>query len=655
MFLADVPIPILPIIIKKQPTESLAPLNISMRKHVLYPQMLFVLIILIALNSHAQHQQFTHTATRANISCNSDCTVLDVPELNNNPSAILLATPILEKRVNLNSHPIGIYYFENQWRIFNLDQKTMPAGASFNVEYAAKPDETHFQYLVTRENLQRDGSSFIDHPSMNNNPNVQFHFFPSWVPELQGAIANRDEVSIQFNPDAGKWYVSNINKKPLFTRIAYNIIIAGEANTVAGPVKGNPDISIEGSKKPVEILPDITKPLEKKDIPTGKTIAPSYDFSKVQICIEKVSKNNLPAKTPVTSQPVIPKINSTGGIEPVTTNMQPLSGVTDLMWSPGEMITVGFSSASPFIFTSKVKQYVKEWETHANITFSFITDVSLAKIKVGFEHDNTSWSWVGRDVLVNPSGEMTMNFGWFTTQTTETEFRRTILHEFGHALGFIHEHQAPLAGIAWDKEKVYSYYGAEPRNWDRAKVDFNIFARYSQTTTNSSAYDALSIMHYFFPADLTTDGSSFTWNTNLSATDKTFARQVYPFPPAPATATGILKTGDDCDEIEFTVEYNVVHNSEVEFLLRPGYDHHNALVTWWKMIGIPHKAGGVTALFLYSTKKMQANSIDKTKAITFGKAKILGVHTGLGFIWAPWPAIIGGCRVKFVWRRDSCN
>ncbi len=162
-------------------------------------------------------------------------------------------------------------------------------------------------------------------------------------------------------------------------------------------------------------------------------------------------------------------------------------------------------------------------------------------------------------------------------------------------------------------------------------------------------------MHYSFPADLTTNNTSFPWNTDLSTIDKTFARQVYPFPPAPATATGVLQTGDDCDEIEFTVEYNVVHHTEVEFILRPGLDHHGALVNWWKMIGIPHKAGGISALELNTTKKVQYNGIDKTKAITFGKAKILGVHTGLGFTWAPWPAIVGGCRVKFVWRRDSCN
>ncbi len=49
-------------------------------------------VLLIALSASAAYaqQQFTHTVTRLNKSCNTTCTVLDVPELNNNPAAISL-------------------------------------------------------------------------------------------------------------------------------------------------------------------------------------------------------------------------------------------------------------------------------------------------------------------------------------------------------------------------------------------------------------------------------------------------------------------------------------------------------------------------------------------------------------------------------------
>lgn len=40
----------------------------------------------------------------------------------------------------------------------------------------------------------------------------------------------------------------------------------------------------------------------------------------------------------------------------------------------------------------------------------------------------------------------TMNLGWVD--------ERTILHETGHALGLVHEHQHPEGKIDWDMQKV---------------------------------------------------------------------------------------------------------------------------------------------------------------------------------------------------------
>ena len=613
-------------------------------------------LLATALSSTAQ-QQFIHTATKANNSCNGDCTLLDNPDLNNNPDAILYVTPVLDGGINLNPHPIGVYYFNKKWNIFNLDQKALPEGSKFNVQYSAKPDATHFKYSITNENIRKDGAAYIDHRTLVNKPTIQFLLFPSWIP-VDGGAVNRYETKVQYDSVAGKWFIKNINEQYLYARVAYNIIISNEGNTVGGPGKGDTSISKKNPKiilKPTDTIPVITGPIDKKIIVTKKQIPPTYDFSKVHVCIEKAGMNNLPPKPPVIPPMVIPKINSSGGIEPVTTITQPLSGVTDLMWTTGSVLTVGFFPGGEEFVTSRIKHFVKEWETYANITFQFVNDVSTAQIRIGFEKGG-SWSYVGREALVLKPGSKTMNYGWFDTSTEDQEFSRVIVHEFGHALGFIHEHQSPVAGIPWDIAKVYAYYQGPDNNWDSAYIKSNILDKYSKTTNNSSTYDPLSIMHYPVEAGLTTDGFSVGWNNYLSATDKTFARQVYPFPYIPPTVSGVLKTGDDCDEIEFTVEYNVVHKSEVEFILQPGYDHHNAIVNWWKMIGIPLKGSpSLSALFLNTTRRIDENMIDKTKPMTFGKAKALGVHTGLGFTWAPWPAIVGGCRVKLIWRRDSCN
>lgn len=195
-------------------------------------------LIWISSSSFAQ-QQFTHTASKENISCNYDCTILDVAELNNNAAAILFATSILEKGVNLNPHPVGVYYFKNKWHIFNLDGKAIPAGARFTVDYFTKSDDTHFQYSFTRGNIQEDGSAFIDHPALNNNPTAKFLSFISWNPASQGATTNREETNIQYNTTAGKWSISNINKKPLFARATYNISITSIGTVTTKPVTNN--------------------------------------------------------------------------------------------------------------------------------------------------------------------------------------------------------------------------------------------------------------------------------------------------------------------------------------------------------------------------------------------------------------------------------
>ena len=121
-----------------------------------------------------------------------------------------------------------------------------------------------------------------------------------------------------------------------------------------------------------------------------------------------------------------------------------------------------------------------------------------------------------------------MNFGWFNDSTSDTEFSRTVIHEFGHALGMIHEHQHPLAAIPWDKPKVYAYYAGAPNYWTQAQVDNNLFAKYSTSQTQYSAYDTQSIMHYSISSTLTTNGFSVGSNTVLSPTDKQFIAAVYP-------------------------------------------------------------------------------------------------------------------------------
>ena len=109
-----------------------------------------------------------------------------------------------------------------------------------------------------------------------------------------------------------------------------------------------------------------------------------------------------------------------------------------------------------------------------------------------------------------------MNLGWLTSETREDEYHRVVLHEFGHALGCIHEHQHPQGGIPWDKAAVYRFYSGPPNNWNQEQVDRNIFQRYDKSQTQYSKFDPKSIMLYAIPNTLTTGDFETGWNPDAA-------------------------------------------------------------------------------------------------------------------------------------------
>lgn len=221
--------------------------------------------------------------------------------------------------------------------------------------------------------------------------------------------------------------------------------------------------------------------------------------------------------------PVVPSYSPMPGVygrEPLE-----IAILTGKKWQNGKKITVKFLGGSSSLQT-KVKNLAKQWETHANLTLDFGNHPS-PDIRIAF-NPGGSWSYLGTDALVIPQGEATMNYGWLTDSSSDDEISRVVLHEFGHALSAIHEHQSPAANIPWDKPAVYAYYGGPPNNWSQADIDRNIFTKYSTTITNSSAFDGESIMLYAIPNSLTIGDYEVGWNRVLSAIDKSFIGTIYP-------------------------------------------------------------------------------------------------------------------------------
>lgn len=126
-----------------------------------------------------------------------------------------------------------------------------------------------------------------------------------------------------------------------------------------------------------------------------------------------------------------------------------LASETAKLWDVGQTLRVKFvGNGGSASVRSKVRAYAEQWTQHANVKLQFVDPSSSAEIKIAFDPTG-SWSTVGRDALWVPFDYATMNYGWLDDASSE-EYSRVVLHEFGHALGFIHEHQSPAAGIPWN-------------------------------------------------------------------------------------------------------------------------------------------------------------------------------------------------------------
>lgn len=194
------------------------------------------------------------------------------------------------------------------------------------------------------------------------------------------------------------------------------------------------------------------------------------------------------------------------------------------IWAPGRILRIRFIDGEPLV-QQRIMETAIEWTEYANLTFDF-GSYDEAEIRVSLL-TGSSWSYVGTDALAISQEKPTMNLGWLSPDSPQETYSQVVLHEFGHAIGCIHEHQAPNTGIKWNKYAVYRYYRIE-FGWDRETVDQNVIYAYDRNSTNSSQFDPLSIMIYPIPKEHTLNGYEVEWNSELSETDKEFIAQVYP-------------------------------------------------------------------------------------------------------------------------------
>ena len=210
---------------------------------------------------------------------------------------------------------------------------------------------------------------------------------------------------------------------------------------------------------------------------------------------------------------------------------------------------LSYDPSADIDYPTKIKDAIKEivetrWKPYVNINFIFVDSMIDSDIRINFNTRLGSNSSVGSDCCNEPSKKTktTMNFAWFDVGT--------VLHEFGHALGLIHEHQSPMEGgiprDVWNRQGLYKFYepdmisrGINPGDPAYRKeadkiIITNVFSNYSKSDIKGTPFDQYSIMLYPFPYYVFVGGLYGKYpkgtrkNTILSVMDVLYISELYP-------------------------------------------------------------------------------------------------------------------------------
>ncbi|MDA8746649.1 hypothetical protein N9M66_00375 [Litoreibacter sp.] len=221
--------------------------------------------------------------------------------------------------------------------------------------------------------------------------------------------------------------------------------------------------------------------------------------------------------------------NVDNGLTNIGTNTNVARGrnsVIPNLWLPGSTITISFINGTANQ-KRKFQKISTEWTRHANIVFSFVSDGGAIRVVFG---GSTNSSVVGSRALRFAKHKPTMRLAVIADAKRISRLERTtILHEVGHALGLIHEHQNPNASLVWDRELLISEYLRLVPNWTEEDIDRSIIRKADSIRyKHYRQFDPNSVMNYDFKPSLIISGPRISRGPRLSSSDIEFIERLYP-------------------------------------------------------------------------------------------------------------------------------
>lgn len=148
-----------------------------------------------------------------------------------------------------------------------------------------------------------------------------------------------------------------------------------------------------------------------------------------------------------------------------------------------------------------------------------ISETVASDIRVTFEAGG-SWSYVGIAGQHRQADEATLSL--YRNELN----RHVILHEFGHALGLLHEHKHPERTIIFDYNKAIAYY-SKYHKYSPEQTKYYMLDVYSSDWLIAKPYDILSVMHYYIPGQILINHEGIPAQEKLSNGDLSFIEFLY--------------------------------------------------------------------------------------------------------------------------------
>lgn len=218
-------------------------------------------------------------------------------------------------------------------------------------------------------------------------------------------------------------------------------------------------------------------------------------------------------------------------------------------WGPaGVRLTVGFMDNPDAETRRRILLHANAWGKFCNVKFTETATATDAQVRIARAADGY-WSYLGTDILGIPRNQPTMNLQGFTASTPDREYTRVVPHEFGHTLGFPHEHMRREIVARIDPEKAIAYF-KQTQGWNANTVRQQVLTPLEENSIRGTPLaDTVSIMCYQLPGSIMRDGQPVLGGSDIDAMDATFVATLYPLevvpppppppPPPPGTDKGV--------------------------------------------------------------------------------------------------------------------